>query len=62
MKIFTTIGIDFGKTSFSVYGVGTNGKTVLSSTLNRTAVERFIANLPSCLVGHGSVCFIGILS
>ena len=51
MKTITTIGIDLAKNSFSVYGVNAKGKQVLSRTLNRTAVIRFFANLPSCLVG-----------
>lgn len=51
MTTVTTIGIDLAKNSFSVYGVGSKGKPVLSRALNRAGVVRFFANLPSCLVG-----------
>ena len=51
MKSITTIGIDLAKNSFSVYGVNAKGKPVLQRTLPRAGVVRFLAYLPSCLVG-----------
>lgn len=45
------IGLDLAKNVFQVHGVDGSGAVVLRRQLRRSAVEKFFAKLPPCLVG-----------
>ena len=47
----TTIGLDLAKSTFQVHAVDAAGQVVLQRKLRRSAVLRFFAKLPPCLIG-----------
>ena len=49
------VGIDIGKTSFHVIGLDRRGAVVLQQRWSRSQIEARFANMPSCLVGDGSL-------
>ena len=51
MKEITTVGIDLGKSVFSVHGVDRTGRTVLRKTVRREKLMELIVTLPPCLIG-----------
>ncbi|MET4609021.1 transposase [Bradyrhizobium sp. JR4.1] len=51
MSKISTIGLDLAKNVFQVHGVDASGAVVVRRQLKRTAVEKFFAQLPPCLVG-----------
>jgi len=51
-----TIGIDLGKTSFHVSGMDEQGCVVLRKRLSRSQLVKFLANVPSCLIGMEASC------
>ena len=51
MTKISTIGLDLAKNVFQLHGVDASGAVVLRRQLRRAAVEKFFAELPSCLVG-----------
>lgn len=53
MKV-TTLGIDLAKNIFRVHGVNARGKTVVSKTVTRGQLTRFMAQLEPCVVGMES--------
>jgi transposase len=46
-----TIGVDIGKNTFHLVGLGRNGAIVLRQKLSRRQVEARLANMPPCLIG-----------
>jgi len=46
-----TIGVDIGKNTFHLVGLGRNGAIVLRQKLSRPQVEARLANMPPCLIG-----------
>ena len=51
MTKISTIGLDLAKNVFQLHGIDASGAVVLKRQLRRGAVEKFFAQLPSCLVG-----------
>jgi transposase len=51
-----TLGIDLGKTSFHAVGFDARGSVVLRRRFSRPQLMRFLATLPSCLVGMEACC------
>ena len=49
------VGIDIGKNSFHVVGLDQRGAILLRQKWSRGQVEARFANMPPCLVGHGSL-------
>lgn len=49
-----TLGIDLAKNVFQLHGVDEHGKVVFKKKMSRTKLAKFIANLPSCLIGMES--------
>jgi len=49
------IGIDIGKNSFHVVGHDARGAIVLRQKWSRGQVEARLANIPPCLIRHGSL-------
>ncbi len=45
------IGIDIGKNSFRIVGLGSRGAIVLRQKWSRGKVEARLANMPPCLIG-----------
>lgn len=45
------LGIDLAKQSFQLHGVDDNGQVVIKKKLSRQQLSRFVAQLPSCLIG-----------
>jgi len=50
-----SIGIDLGKTTFHLVALGERNKVLLRKKLSRGQLLAYTANLPSSLVGPGSV-------
>ena len=50
------LGIDLGKNSCSVVGLGAAGRVVLRRRLSREGVIKFAAGLPRCVVGMEACC------
>lgn len=46
-----TIGMDLGKNSFHLIGMDARGKVIMREKLTRGRLDRYMANLPPCLVG-----------
>jgi transposase len=46
-----SIGIDLGKTTFHLVGLGERNKVLLRKKLSRTQLLAYTANLPSSLIG-----------
>lgn len=51
MTKISTIGLDLAKNVFQVHAVDTSGAVVERRQLRRSAVEKYFAKLPPCLVG-----------
>lgn len=51
MTKISMIGLDLAKNVFQVHGVDAFGRVVLRRQLRRSAVEKFFAQLPPCIVG-----------
>jgi transposase len=51
MTKIITIGVDLAKNVFQVHGVDASGAAVVRRQLRRSAMEKFFAQLPPCLVG-----------
>lgn len=51
MRNITTLGIDLAKNVFQLHGVNKAGKCVLKKRITRSKLTKFVANLPSCLIG-----------
>src|ERR1041384_3192372 len=51
MTKISTIGLDLAKNVFQIHGIDASGTVVLRRQLKRSAVEKFFAGLPPCLVG-----------
>ena len=51
-----TLGLDLGKTSFHAVGCDARGQVVLRRRFSRPQLLRFMATLPSCLVGMEACC------
>jgi len=49
-----TLGIDIGKSTFHLVGLDAGGRPVHKFKYTRTALMRFMANLPTCVVGMES--------
>jgi len=49
------LGLDIAKSSFQVHGVDAHSKVVIRKQLTRGTVLSYFAQLPSCLIGLGSV-------
>ena len=49
-SIVTVIGIDIGKNTFHLVGLGERGAIVLRQKLSRGQVSVRLANVPPCLV------------
>lgn len=49
-----TLGLDIGKSTFHAVGLDAHGQLVHRHKYTRTALMRFMANLPPCLVGMES--------
>ena len=47
----TTLGIDIAKNVFHVHGRDAAGRPVFQKRFSRAALNKFMANLPSCRVG-----------
>jgi len=52
--IIQTLGLDIGKSTFHVVGLDAKGQSVHKHKYTRTALMRFMANLPPCVVGMES--------
>lgn len=52
--IIQTLGLDIGKSTFHMVGLDAQGQSVHKHKYTRTALMRFMANLPPCLVGMES--------
>jgi transposase len=50
-----TVGIDVGKSWFHLVGCSRAGKPIGRHKLNRGQLAEFVANLPPCLIGIGSM-------
>lgn len=50
-KKVVRMGMDLGKNTFHVFGVGESGSVVVKKKLRRRQVLEYFANLPPCLVG-----------
>lgn len=50
-KELCRMGIDLGKNTFHLFGVGESGSTVLKKKLRRKQLLEYFVNLPPCLVG-----------
>src|SRR5690348_4903520 len=46
-----SVGIDLGKTTFHVVGLGDNGKVVLKKKFTQKQLIAFAANMQTCLIG-----------
>lgn len=51
MTKISTIGLDLAKNVFQLHGIDASGAVVLKRQLRRSALEKFFAQLPPCLVG-----------
>ena len=49
--MIATIGLDLGKNTFHLVGLGRRGAIVLQLKLSRDQLERRLANVPRCLIG-----------
>src|SRR5947199_7093224 len=47
----STIGIDIGKNSFHLVGLDQRGAILLQQKVSRAQLERYLANIPRCLIG-----------
>jgi hypothetical protein len=54
MKI-KTLGIDWAKNVFHLYGTDKHGRGILKKRLSRNKLLGFLTNHPSCLIWYGSV-------
>ena len=52
----TTIGLDLAKNIFQIHGVDADGNVVVRKKLGRAGLLAFFSKLPSCIVGHRSLC------
>ncbi len=50
-ETITTIGIDLGKNTFHLIGMGARGRIVLRRKIARGRLQCCLANLPVCLIG-----------
>lgn len=50
------VGIDLGKNSCSLAGLDESGQIVLRRRLRRDSLERFVGNLPPCIVAMEACC------
>ena len=51
LEAVATIGVDIGKNTFHLVGLGRNGAIVVPQKLSRRQVEARLANMPPCLIG-----------
>jgi len=51
LEAVATIGVDIGKNTFHLVGLGRNGAIVVRQKLSRRQVEARLANMPPCLIG-----------
>ena len=51
LEAVATIGVDIGKNTFHLVGLGRNGAIVLHQKLSRRQVEARLANMPPCVIG-----------
>ena len=51
MEVISVLGVDLAKNVFQLHGVSESGKVLVRRKLGRAGFEKFMANLPPCLVG-----------